>query len=98
MNVTNEPGYYKAGSFGIRIENVMFVQEKVGLEASLCFENVTMVPYDRNLIDRELLSQQDLRFLNEYHEKVWNALRPLLEERGDERTLQWLKKNTDRIE
>lgn len=98
MNVTNEPGYYKAGCFGIRIENVLLVKEVNGLENSLGFENVTMVPYDRKLIQRDLLADADLRFLNEYHERVWNALRPILEAKGDERTLVWLRRNTERIE
>ena len=53
MNVTDEPGYYEAGAFGIRIENVLFVQKHEVFEGSLTFENVTMVPYERELMDTE---------------------------------------------
>lgn len=53
MNVTNEPGYYEQGKFGIRIENLMFVVEDDS--EFLKFQNFTVVPYDRRLIVKELL-------------------------------------------
>ena len=92
MDVTNEPGYYEAGAFGIRIENVMFVQNH--LKNSFCFENVTMVPYDNNLIKIELLNENDIKFINTYHEKVLKTLSPELEKLQDYATLDWLKRKT----
>jgi Xaa-Pro aminopeptidase len=53
MIVSNEPGYYEEGFYGIRIENLIIVQEKDGL---YCFENLTMCPYDLNLIETSLLN------------------------------------------
>lgn len=98
MNVTNEPGYYKAGKFGIRIENVMFVKECEGYEGFLSFENVTMVPYHKGLIELSLLSAQEKQSINNYHNKILQVLGPLLEQRGDLQTLEWLRKNTSPIE
>lgn len=98
MNVTNEPGYYKAGEFGIRIENVMFVRKCEGIEGFLSFENVTMVPYHKGLIEESLLSKDDKNFINEYHNKIWQILSPIIESTGDQLTLQWLKRNTSPLE
>ena len=92
MNVTDEPGYYEAGAFGIRIENVLFVQKHELFEGSLKFENVTMVPYERELIATELLSNSDKKFINEYHQKVWNAVSPILEQRNERVALAWLER------
>lgn len=54
MNVTDEPGYYEEGNFGIRIENLLFVVEDK-IPGFLTFENYTMVPYDRRLIKKEIM-------------------------------------------
>lgn len=56
MNVTDEPGFYLQGNYGIRIENVLFVVEDSELPGFLKFKNITMYPYDRRLIDLSLLS------------------------------------------
>jgi Xaa-Pro aminopeptidase len=58
MNVTVEPGYYEKDFFGIRIEDLVFVETHPTHAEHLCFKNVTLAPYDRNLIDNGLLSQQ----------------------------------------
>ena len=92
MNVTDEPGYYEAGAFGIRIENVLFVQKHEVFEGSLTFENVTMVPYERELMDIEMLSASEKKFINEYHQKVWNTISPILESRNERVTLAWLER------
>lgn len=63
MIVSNEPGYYKAGEYGIRIENLMVVQESE-YAGYLCFETLTQVPYEDSLIDIELLTEAERRYLN----------------------------------
>jgi Xaa-Pro aminopeptidase len=63
MVVSNEPGYYKAGEYGIRIENLMVVQESEHA-GYLCFETLTQVPYEESLIDIALLTDAERRFLN----------------------------------
>ncbi len=77
MILSNEPGYYRAGSFGIRIENLLLVTEIdiPGSEhESYGFETLTLAPYDRNLIDTSLLSQTELEAIDLYHARVRNEL------------------------
>ncbi len=77
MILSNEPGYYRAGSFGIRIENLLLVTEIdiPGSEReSYGFETLTLAPYDRNLIDTSLLSQTELEAIDLYHARVRNEL------------------------
>lgn len=93
MIVTNEPGYYEPGKYGIRIENILVcIQDENGL---LGFENITICPYDKNLIDVQLLSEQDKIFINKYHEKVWDILSPRIQD--DAETLEWLKNATSAL-
>ncbi|CAG9330698.1 unnamed protein product [Blepharisma stoltei] len=98
MNVTNEPGYYEKGHFGIRIENVMFVTKHPTIENFLCFENVTIVPYDKNLILLSMLNAEDKAYINAYHKRVYDTLSPILSFRNDDFTLNWLEKATSPIE
>ncbi|WBH17841.1 aminopeptidase P family protein [Sphingomonas radiodurans] len=89
MILSNEPGYYKAGEYGIRIENLLLVEERsiAGGEAvMLGFETLTLAPIDRDLIDPALLSSDELSWLNAYHARVAAALSDLLA--GEER--DWL--------
>jgi Xaa-Pro aminopeptidase len=83
MLVSNEPGYYKEGEYGIRIENLIMVREDGKLEGGkrnlLKFETVSLAPIDRNLIDVELLDDGELKWLNAYHERVHATLAPKLE-------------------
>ena len=95
MNVTNEPGYYEEGAFGIRIEDVMLVVEKN--PGFIGFENVTMVPYEKNLMKLEMISDKDKEFINNYHSVVWDKLSRVLEERRDYFTLEWLREATSPI-
>ena len=64
MIISNEPGFYKKGEFGIRIENLCLVIEID--EQTLGMENLTYVPYDEKLIDYNLLSSQEKEWLREY--------------------------------
>ncbi|KAF8647224.1 hypothetical protein AX16_006843 [Volvariella volvacea WC 439] len=97
MTISNEPGYYADGQFGIRIENVVLVKEvktpnNFGAKGYLGFENVTMVPMHKKLIDVGLLSVSERRWVDEYHREVWEKVSPLLE--GDRRALEWLRRET----
>lgn len=92
MVVTDEPGYYKEGGFGIRIEDDLVVVKK-STEGFLGFENLTIAPYERNLIDLRLLSQNDKDYVNQYHSEVRAKLSPLLKD--DELGLNYLLKKTE---
>ena len=70
MCVSDEPGYYKDGEYGIRIENVIMVVQHPVHENRLCFENLTLTPYCRELIDVALLSPADRDYINGFHKKV----------------------------
>jgi Xaa-Pro aminopeptidase len=73
MILSNEPGYYREGAFGIRLENLIVVEEAPALgdnRAHLAFETLTFVPFDRRLILREELSPGETRWLDAYHADV----------------------------
>ena len=72
MVVSNEPGYYEKNNFGIRIENLIYVKKKKNKKY---FENLTLVPIDKDLIDIEMLSKHERIWLNKYHKKVFNNLK-----------------------
>lgn len=74
MLISNEPGYYKNGEYGIRIENDILVIQHPEHKDSLTFENITTVPYCRRLIDTSLLNKEEINQINKYHQKVWNTL------------------------
>ena len=94
MVVSNEPGYYKEGAFGIRIENLVLVKEdglaQQGGKKMLSFETLTLVPFDRCLIKAELLSPREIQWVDEYHARVAKALAPHL----DASEKQWLAEAT----
>lgn len=97
MVLSNEPGYYHTGEFGIRIENLVHVVEKQAKYAEekwLGFEDLTVVPLCRQLIDKSLLSNEELTWVNNYHAKCRQLLAPLLEEH-DKGAKDWLMKNTE---
>ncbi len=94
MLISNEPGYYKDGEYGIRIENLVFVKE-AGRAADtgaqmLEFETVSYAPIDRKLIDAQLLTKEERAWLNAYHERVYELVSPGLT--VDEQ--EWLKFET----
>jgi Xaa-Pro aminopeptidase len=89
MIVSNEPGYYKAGEFGIRIENLMMVQQVhiAGAEGVyLGFENLTWAPLEPRLIDASVLSKNEIDWINHYHAKVADIIGAQLD--GEDRA--WL--------
>ncbi|MDP3197116.1 aminopeptidase P family protein [Tabrizicola sp.] len=90
MILSNEPGYYREGAFGIRLENLIVVEEAPALgdnRAQLSFETLTFVPFDRRLILREELSPGEVRWLDAYHSMVLEKLAP----RVAGATLAWLR-------
>ena len=90
MVISNEPGYYKAGEYGIRIENLQVVVSVPELETAerpmLGFESLTLVPIDRHLIDVDLLTSPERKWLNSYHARIRDTIRPRL----DDEASQWL--------
>jgi Xaa-Pro aminopeptidase len=90
MILSNEPGYYKAGAYGIRIENLVLVVERPVAGAdkeTLGFETLTFAPIERRLIVKEMLSPQELAWLDTYHAQVVETIGPQLQ--ADERA--WLE-------
>lgn len=94
MIVSNEPGYYKAGAYGIRLENLVVVIPETTLKESdrpfFTFDTITIVPFDRALIERTLLSDQECFWLNAYHARIWKELKEAVE--GE--TRNWLEEAT----
>jgi Xaa-Pro aminopeptidase len=92
MIVSNEPGYYKTGAYGIRIENLVVVQPCDGdsERPMLCFETVTLAPIDRTLVVRELLDNDEIAWLDAYHARVRAVIAPLV----DRATARWLETAT----
>ncbi|WP_456439803.1 aminopeptidase P family protein, partial [Caldithrix abyssi] len=94
MVCSNEPGFYKAGEYGMRVENLIVVvkDEQKSSEAwsFLKFENLTYCPIDLKLVDLNLLTPEEIDYLNAYHKKVYDILAPYLKK--EER--QWLKEKT----
>ena len=82
MIVSNEPGYYKAGAYGIRLENLVLVEPREvsgGERQMLGFETLTFAPFDRTLIDPDAMSSEEVAWLDAYHARVREALAPSLE-------------------
>jgi len=93
MIISNEPGYYAAGRFGIRIENLIVVEMRTiaGAEREMLgFETITLAPIDMRLVERKLLGADEVAWLDAYHARVRKALSPLV----DAPTRAWLKKAT----
>ncbi len=93
MVVSNEPGYYKTGAYGIRIENLLAVREAdvPGAERKMLeFETLTLAPIDRNAMAPELLTEAEKSWINAYHQRVYDALSPKL----DDPTREWLDEAT----
>jgi Xaa-Pro aminopeptidase len=94
MIVSNEPGYYRAGAFGIRIENLELVapaEPVAGGERPMHrFETLTLVPIDTRLVDRDHLTRDEIAWLDAYHARVRAEIGPLL----DDATRAWLERAT----
>ena len=76
MVVSNEPGYYENGKFGIRIENLVTVKK---VKKKIKFENLTLAPIDKSLIEKKLLNKKEINWLNNYHSKVFNNLKKFMD-------------------
>mmetsp|Transcript_12422 Transcript_12422/g.18214 ORF Transcript_12422/g.18214 Transcript_12422/m.18214 type:complete len:505 (+) Transcript_12422:844-2358(+) len=119
MVVSNEPGLYEDGSFGIRIENLLectyvldednnaydagleegdegYPEKPVGKKTFLRFNKLTMIPIQKNLINISLMTTEELDWLDEYHQEVYDKVSPLLEK--DSPSLLWLAKACDKIQ
>ncbi len=72
MVVSNEPGYYEKDKFGIRIENLIYIKKEKNKKI---FENLTMAPIDKELINQDILDKDEKKWLNNYHKKVFNNLK-----------------------
>ena len=83
MLISNEPGYYETGEFGVRIENLVMVTEKEETEWGKFYqmETMTLCPYEREAIVKDMLTDTEIMQINEYHERVYNELAPLLDEK-----------------
>jgi Xaa-Pro aminopeptidase len=94
MLISNEPGYYKEGAYGIRIENVVLVNELSDIPGGdrqmMSFETLTLAPYDRRLIDDDELTTDEFDWINAYHARVYDTLVPFL----DIQTAEWLRHAT----
>ncbi|QDH17879.1 aminopeptidase P family protein [Swingsia samuiensis] len=91
MIVSNEPGYYQAGDYGIRIENLMLVKQAQNPKSTkhfLEFEVLTYTPIDRELIDLSLLNEDEVSWINTYHSNTFSKIAPEVEPEVQE----WLKK------
>jgi Xaa-Pro aminopeptidase len=91
MILSNEPGYYKAGEYGIRIENLVLVVDKQvrgGDKEMLGFDTLTFVPIEKKLIDVSMLSDRELDWLNDYHQQVLALIGPQLS--GEDKA--WLER------
>lgn len=97
MIVSNEPGYYPAGQYGIRLENLELVHEPQAIAGGerpmLGFETLTLVPFDLRLVDLALFTEQERSWLNSYHASVFEALAGDL----DEAEQAWLREATRAI-
>ena len=91
MIISNEPGYYKPGEYGIRIENLVLVVDKdvPGADKEMLgFETLTFVPIEKKLIDASKLSDKELGWLNDYHAEVLAKIGPQLS--GEDK--EWLER------
>lgn len=97
MCVSNEPGFYKDGEFGFRIENVQMCQKHSNpklAETHLMWENLTCAPYCRELIDLSLLNDDNLNYINKHHAWCLAQLTPLLSGKDEDskRALAYVKR------
>ncbi|OAM79173.1 aminopeptidase P family protein [Devosia elaeis] len=91
--LSNEPGYYKAGEYGIRIENLIAVRDAEDFPGYLDFETLTLAPIDTRLIDRTLMTAAETAWLNAFHARVWKEIGPLV----SGKVKDWLKAATAAI-
>jgi len=94
MVLSNEPGYYKTGAFGIRLENLEIVVDGPDVPGAekqlLAFETLTLAPFDRRVLDLSLMTVDEIAWLDDYHARVLREIGPLV----DGLALDWLKAAT----
>lgn len=100
MIISNEPGYYEDGAFGIRIESLMVIHEAKSVSQKwkkyCAMETITMVPIQLSLINATLLTTDEIQWLNDYHRRVFENIRPLLNDNipEDAQALAYLTRST----
>lgn len=102
MFISNEPGFYQDGEFGIRIEDIVQIvpastNNNFAGRGALTFKTITMCPKQTKMIKKDLLNDVEINILNGYHSKVWETLSPILREINDDVTLKWLEKETRKV-
>ncbi len=92
MITSNEPGLYRSGEYGIRIENLILtvIDETTDFGTFYQFETLTLCPIDKKLIDKSLLNENEINWLNDYHQNVYDKIAPFLNEEEN----VWLKEKT----
>ena len=90
MILSNEPGYYKEGAYGIRCESLIRVVDVPNLHGFYGFAPLTLVPFDLNLIEETLLIETEKAWLKQYHDHIFKTLSPHV----DAETKAWLEKST----
>ncbi len=91
--LSNEPGYYKTGEYGIRIENLIVVRDAEAFPGYLEFETLTLAPIDTRLIELSLLTEAERQWLNDFHARVWKEIGPQVKGAVKD----WLKQATAAI-
>jgi Xaa-Pro aminopeptidase len=91
--ISNEPGYYKTGEYGIRIENLITVVPSAEFDGYLEFETITLAPIDRSLIRKSMLTEAERAWIDAYHRRVWKEIGPLVKGKVKD----WLKDATDEL-
>jgi len=95
MVLSNEPALYRLGEYGLRTENMIVCLKDKSTEFGdfLKFDTLTLCPIDTNCIDNSLLNKEEIEWLNNYHQKVFEELKPVL----DEKFISFLKELTNPI-
>ena len=93
MIITNEPGFYKEGEFGIRIENINLVEKHN--DDFLKFKSLTLVPYCSKLIDRSLLDKSHENTIKQYYSKIEKDILPLVNARNKEHEVEYIHEELD---
>ena len=97
-----EPGYYEDGKFGVRIESLVLVKEaklKHNFKDAgyLEFDVISLFPIQTKMIDKKLLTQDDVEWLNDFHKRCYDFIAPSLKQLGKTSALEWLTKATQPI-
>lgn len=102
MFLSNEPGFYENGKFGIRLEDIVHIvpanpPHNFNDKGFLTFETITLVPKQTKMIKMELLTDQEISILNEYHQKCRDIIGPVLDKQGQKEAKEWLWRESEPI-